>query len=304
MAIVQFVVDLHPSDPRTVGRYRIAGRIGEGGMGVVFLAHAPDGREVALKLVRPDLAGDPDFRVRFAREVEAGRRVGGVSTVRYLDGDLTAPQPYLVTEYVSGGNLSDFVHGHGPLAWEWLIELAIGLAQALVAMDSVGVIHRDLKPTNVLLASTGPKVADFGISQALDGTGLTQTGLVMGSPAWMAPEQAVGAAATSSSDVFSWGATVAFAGTGRPPFGDGRPDSVLYRVVHEEPDLAGLDPRIVPLVQRAMHKDPTARPHPDQLLLELIRASTAGAAGGFPGDQPTAVLNGHGSASATASARG
>jgi serine/threonine protein kinase len=285
------VPDLLASDPRVVGRYQLLGRIGQGGMGVVFLAKDLEGRKVALKLIRPELAKDPDFRARFALEVEAGRRVGGVSTVRYLDAEL-GNEPYLVTEYVPGGNLFDFVTVHGPLSWDRLVSVAIGLAQALVAMNAVGVIHRDLKPTNVLLATSGPKVADFGISHALDGTAVTQTGSIVGSPAWMAPELAVGSAATPASDVFAWGATVAFAGTGHSPFGDGRPDDVLYRVVNQEPDLQGLDPRLLPVLLQALQKDPRGRPYPEALLIHLIRtATTASAGGGDPTAMATAFLD-------------
>ena len=149
----------------------------------------------------------------------------------YLDADLESPRPYLVSEYVPGGNLADYVAEHGPLEGDHLLGLAVGLAEGLVAMGAAGVIHRDLKPTNVLMGERGPKIVDFGISVAVDGTSLTQTGAVVGSPSWMAPEQAQGRATTAAADVFSWGATVAFAATGRQPFGEGRPDAVIYRVV-------------------------------------------------------------------------
>jgi hypothetical protein len=181
-----------------------------------------------------------------------------------------------VTEYVPGGNLSDFVAANGPLPGDQAVSLAVGLAEALVAMSSVGVIHRDLKPSNVLMGTSGPKVVDFGIVHAADGTALTQTGLMVGSPSWMAPEQATGQSGSVATDVFSWGATVAFASTGRSPFGEGRPDAVLYRVVHEPPDLEGLEPRLEPLVRQALEKEPARRPTPDDLLLGLIRTAVAG----------------------------
>lgn len=269
--------ELQPGDPKTIGSYRLHARIGAGGMGVVYLASDAAGNEVALKLIREELAADPGFRARFAREVRAGQRVGGMCTAHYLDADLESPRPYLVSEYVPGGNLADFVAAHGPLEGDRLMGLAVGLAEGLVAMGAAGVIHRDLKPTNVLMGERGPKIVDFGISVAADGTSLTQTGAVVGSPSWMAPEQAQGQPTTSAVDVFSWGATVAFAATGRQPFGEGRPDAVIYRVVHEEPDLAGIDPRVAPLVRSALAKDPSARPTSDAMLVSVVKSVVPGA---------------------------
>jgi serine/threonine protein kinase len=286
------MVELLASDPTTIGPYRLINRIGTGGMGVVYLVTGPDGSQAALKLIRSELGDDPAFRARFRREVEAGQRVGGVCNAKYLDADLDAERPYLVTEYVPGGNLADFVAANGPLPGDQAVSLAVGLAEALVAMSSVGVIHRDLKPSNVLMGATGPKVVDFGIVHAADGTALTQTGLTIGSPSWMAPEQATGQSGSVATDVFSWGATVAFANTGRSPFGEGRPDAVLYRVVHEPPDLVGLDPRLEPLVRQALEKDPARRPTPDDLLLGLVRTAVPGVvpAGGADA-MTTAVLD-------------
>jgi serine/threonine protein kinase len=269
--------DLQPTDPPLIGPYRLVSRVGSGGMGVVYLAEDPNGRQVALKLIRPELAEDASFRSRFRREVRAGQLVGGICTARYIDADVESERPYLVTEYVEGGNLADYVATHGPLAEEQLIGLAVGLAEAVVAIHASGVIHRDLKPTNVLMAPSGPKVVDFGISHAADGTAVTQSGTVVGSPSWMAPEQAQGRETTPAVDVFSWGATVAFAATGRSPFGEGRPDAVIYRVVHEEPDLAGVDPRLRPLIEGAMAKEPSARPSPDQLLVAVVKTAMSGA---------------------------
>ena len=176
---------LRADDPRVIGPYQLLRRIGSGGMGVVYLAKDAEGDDVALKLIRPELADDLAFRSRFRREVEAGRLVGGICTAKYIDADLESEHPYLVTEYVEAGNLADHVASDGPLVDEQLIGLAVGLAEAIVAMHASGVIHRDLKPSNVLMAPSGPKVVDFGISHAADGTALTQTGVIVGSPSWM-----------------------------------------------------------------------------------------------------------------------
>jgi serine/threonine protein kinase len=279
---------LRADDPRVVGPYHLFSRIGSGGMGVVYLAEDPAGHRVAVKLVRPELADDPAFRSRFRREVQAGQRVGGICTAKYLDADLDSDHPYLVTEYVEGGNLADYVNTNGPLIGDQLVGLAVGLAEAVVAMHASGVTHRDLKPTNVLMAASGPKVVDFGISHAADGTAVTQTGVVVGSPSWMAPEQAQGRGTTPAVDVFSWGATVAFAATGRFPFGEGRPDAVIYRVVHEEPDLSGVDPKLLPMVAAALRKDPSARPAADKLLVDVVKTAMAGE---VPRGGPVAMTN-------------
>lgn len=268
--------DLKSNDPHTIGHYQLLGRIGSGGMGVVYLGEDASSRKVALKLIRPELADDPAFRSRFRREVQAGQRVGGICTAKYLDADVESDHPYLVTEYIEGGNLADHVATHGPLSGEQLIGLAVGLAEAVVAMHASGVIHRDLKPTNVLMAPSGPKVVDFGISHAADGTALTQTGVVVGSPSWMAPEQAQGRETTPAVDVFSWGATVAFAATGKSPFGEGRPEVLVYRVVHEEPDLSGVGERLRPLLVQALSKDPSNRPSADQFLISLVKSAMGG----------------------------
>jgi eukaryotic-like serine/threonine-protein kinase len=192
------MIGLVAGDPESIGPYRIHARVGAGGMGVVYLASDQEGREVALKLVGEEFADEPGFRTRFAREVRTGQRVGGMCTARYLDADLDSARPYLVTEYVSGGNLADYVAANGPLEGDRLLGLAVGLAEGLVAIGAAGVIHRHLKPTNVLMGERGPKIADFGISVAADGTSYTQTGAVLGSPSWMAAEQAQGRNTTAA----------------------------------------------------------------------------------------------------------
>jgi len=245
-------------------------------MGVVYLADTPQGLQVALKLIRVELSEDPAFRARFRQEVIASQKVSGICTAKYLDAELDGPRPYVVTEYIEGGNLADYVADHGPLRNDQLIGLAVGLAEAVVAMHAAGVIHGDLKPSNVLMAPDGPKVVDFGIAQSVDGSTLTDIGLIVGSPSCMAPEQAKGGRTTPATDVFAWGATVGFAATGRSPFGDGRPEEVLYRVMHEAPDLYGVDAKLRPIVAAALAKDPAQRPFADRLLVSVLQKTVPG----------------------------
>jgi len=245
-------------------------------MGRVFLGQSPGGRLVAVKVIRPELAQDPDFRNRFAREVATARTVSGIFTAPVVDADLTAPQPWLVTEYVDGPSLADAVTGPGPLPLGSALALAAGLAEGLAAIHAAGVVHRDLKPSNVLLARDGPRIIDFGISRAADATALTRTGWVSGSPGFMSPEQAEGLEAGPASDVFSLGAVLAFAATGREPFGTGPATALLYRVVHAPPELGLLPLPLRPLVERCLAKDPRQRPGADDLLAELGPARPAG----------------------------
>lgn len=263
------VTALLAGDPPRVGPYRLTGRLGAGGMGVVYLAKAQDDRLVALKLVRPEFAGDRAFRDRFRREVEAGQRVRGVCVARQVDAEVDGPQPYLVTEYVEGPDLAEVVAHSGPLPDDRVVGLAAGLLEALIAIHAAGIVHRDLKPANVLLGVEAPRVIDFGIAHAADATPMTQSGNVVGSAGWMAPEQATGGRITPAVDIFAWASVVVFAATGRPPFGEGRPEAVMYRVVHHRPDLAGVAERVLPLVQRAFAKDPASRPSPADLLRSL-----------------------------------
>jgi serine/threonine protein kinase len=243
-------------------------------MGIVYLGRTRGGRPVAVKVIRPEYADDPDFRIRFRREVQAASRVLGLCTARVVDADPDAERPYLVTEFIAGPPLDRYVSIHGRLAGDQLWAFAIGVAEALVAIHSAGVVHRDLKPSNLLLASDGPRVIDFGIASAIDATSVTRTGISVGTPAWMAPEQVRGEAATSASDVFGWGALIAFAATGRPPFGVGPPDAVLYRLIHEAPALDGVPTSIRSLVDPALAKDPSSRPSAKQLLSALLPHTT------------------------------
>lgn len=263
------VTTLLVGDPEQVGVYRLIGRLGAGGMGVVYLAEAPDGQRVALKLIRPEYAGDHAFRSRFRREVEAVRRVHGRCIARHLDAEVEGLRPFLVTEYVEGPSLSEVVAQTGPLPEHQVTGLAVGLLEALIAIHAAGIVHRDLKPANVLLATDAPRVIDFGIAHAADATPMTQLGNVVGSAGWMAPEQATGHPISSAADVFAWASVVTFAATGRPPFGEGRPEAVMYRVVHHRPDLRALPAALGPLLDRAFDKSPTARPSPVDLLQSL-----------------------------------
>jgi serine/threonine protein kinase len=263
---------LEPGDPRRVGKYRLVGRIGCGGMGQVFLGQSPGGRMVAVKLIRADLAGDPDFRARFAREVATARTVSGIFTVPVVDADMDGPQPWLVTAFVDGPSLADEVASRGPLPPEPALTLAAGLAEGLEVIHAAGVVHRDLKPSNVLFAADGPRIIDFGISRTTDASGLTRTGWVTGSPGFMSPEQAEGRPAGPASDIFSLGLVLAFAVTGHEPFGSGTAPALLYRVVHSQPDTAGLPALIRPLVERCLAKDPRQRPSASQIVAGLESA--------------------------------
>ena len=226
-------------DPAEIGGYRLRARLGAGGMGRVYLASTPGGRRVALKVVRPELGDDADFRARFRQEIEAAQRVRGLYTAELLNADPAATPPWLVTAYVPGPSLQQAVADHGPMPPETVILLMAGVAEALQAIHSAGVVHRDLKPSNVLLAPDGPRVIDFGIARAAEATNLTQSGMAVGSPQFMAPEQIRGLAITPAIDVFALGAVAAFALLGLPPFGEGQVAALMYRVLNEPPRLTG-----------------------------------------------------------------
>ncbi len=277
---------LLPGDPARVGRYRLTGRLGAGGMGVVYLGAAKDGIPVAVKVLRPELAEDPEFRVRFSREVATLTRVEGMCTVRVIEADTQGPKPFLVTEYVDGPSLSDYVERHGPLGAEMLYGLATGLAEALAAIHAAGIVHRDLKPSNVLLTADGPKVIDFGIAQALDATVLTQTGMTVGSIGFMAPEQIMGQAVTAS-DIFSWAVTIAYAASGDTPFGSGVAAAVFYRIMNTEPDITAVPDSLRSWVEAALAKESQNRPTADDLLRQLTHTS-AQPHGGY--DVPTQTI--------------
>ncbi|MGW8989700.1 protein kinase domain-containing protein [Streptomyces zhihengii] len=252
-------------DPARVADYRLLGRLGEGGMGVVYLARSPRGRMVAVKAIRRELASLPHFRLRFAEEVAIAQRVGGDWTAAVLDADPHAETPWVATAYVPGPTLADVVTRHGPLPERSVRGLASGLCDALANIHAAGLVHRDLKPSNIMITIDGPKVIDFGIVRALDGPthgGLTSSGVIVGSPGFMAPEQVRGERLTAACDIFSLGSVLAFAAGGRLPFEapEGRPHALMYRVVNEEPDLTGVPDPLMPLIRDCLAKDPAARP--------------------------------------------
>ncbi|WP_244165202.1 serine/threonine protein kinase, partial [Streptomyces silaceus] len=237
-----------------------------GGMGVVYLAHTPGGRPIALKAVRDEFAADPEFRSRFAHEVASARSIHGLFTAQVVDSGVDAPTPWLATAYVPGLSLQEVVGRHGPLPVRTVLLLVAGIAEALQAIHRAGVVHRDLKPANVLIAGDGPRVIDFGIARAADATGLTGTGLRIGTAAYMAPEQAQGLAVTPATDVFALGAVAAYAAGGVLPFGGGPESAALYRVVHEAPDLSCVPQELHELIGRCLAKQPWDRPGPGDLI--------------------------------------
>jgi serine/threonine protein kinase len=278
---------LRDTDPSWVGAYRLQARLGAGGMGVVYLATSQDGRSVALKALRPEMAGDAEFRKRFSREVTALRRVSGVCTVRVIDADTTAARPYLVTEYAEGPSLSEYIEARGPLDPQMLYGLATGLAEALTAIHAAGIVHRDLKPSNILLTPDGPKVIDFGIAQVMEATAVTRAGMTVGSAGFMAPEQIMGRAGTAA-DLFSWAVTIAYAASGQAPFGTGTSEAILYRILHAEPDIAAVPDLLRPQVTAALSKDPHDRPTAVDLLSQLTHTAAALPAASY--DNPTQTI--------------
>src|SRR5690606_8781117 len=269
--------ELRPDDPRELGGYTLLRRIGAGGMGVVYLrVPACGGGPAAAMAVRPGYAEDAGVRARCAAAAELARRVRGRYAARVLAADTDGPVPWLATEYVPGPGLDRAVRDGGPFPEDSLRVLAAGLAEALAAIHSVGLVHRDLKPSNVLLSPRGPQVIDFGISRAVDATSFTRTGQTLGTPGYMSPEQATGAALDHRGDVFSYGGVLVFAATGRRPFGTGDPAALLYRVVNEEPDLSGVPDGLRGLAASCLAKDPADRPGLDAVLAGLGAAALPG----------------------------
>ena len=268
--------------PRTLGPYRLQDRLGEGGMGVVHLARDPEGRPVAVKVLHPLGTEGVNARRRLAREVETMRRVRSPYVAEVLDADVTGEYPYIVTRFVAGPTLDEMVRGRGPLSGQGLRRLAYGMAEALTAIHAAGVVHRDLKPGNVMLTDDRPIVIDFGIAQTGDATRLTQTGLVMGTPGYLAPEVIEGQPSSSASDVHSWGSTMAFAATGHLPFGGGSYETIFYRIVSGRADLTGVPAPLVPLISAALARDPSHRPSASWLSAQataLDMSASSGRAG-------------------------
>ncbi|MFF0622579.1 LamG-like jellyroll fold domain-containing protein [Streptomyces sp. NPDC004296] len=269
---------LDPDDPRSIGGYQLLGRLGSGGMGRVFLGRSPGGRQVAVKVVHAALVDQPDFRSRFRREVQAARAVSGAFTAPVIDADPDAAEPWLVTSYIAGPSLEKAIADRGPMPAPRVFALAAGLAEALVSIHSANLVHRDLKPSNVLLAEDGPRVIDFGIARVVEGSSLTVTGYALGSPGFMSPEQVNGEEIGPASDVFSLGTVLAYAATGCNPFGNGHLASLLFRVVHDTPDLDTVtDPALRALIADCLAKDPARRPTPRELLTRCAAGAAAAA---------------------------
>ncbi|WP_131740010.1 protein kinase domain-containing protein [Actinomadura roseirufa] len=261
--------------PGSIGPYTVVDRLGEGGMGTVYAGLDASGRKVAIKVIRREFAADRQYRARFEAEVAAAQRVRPFCTAPVLDADPAAEQPYLVTEFVNGPSLDAAVVEGGPLRGADLEAVAVGIATALTAIHDAGVVHRDLKPANVLLSTFGPRVIDFGIARSAGGTRLTATGGIIGTPAFMAPEQLHGRGVTAASDVFAWGATVAFAGRGGPCFGGDSIPAIIHQIVSGEPDLSGLGGTLRDAVAAALAKDPERRPSAQAVLDGLISSGAS-----------------------------
>jgi serine/threonine protein kinase len=281
--------------PSRIGAYTVERRLGAGGMGTVYLARSRGGRAVAVKVAHAELAGDRDFRARFRAEVEAARRVGGFHTAPVVDADPEAEAPWLATAYIPGPTLSDLLAERGPMDEHRLRLLGAALAEALQAIHACGLVHRDLKPGNIIMAEDGPRVLDFGIARAVESTRLTSTGAAFGTPGYLAPEQAQGLEVSGAADVFALGA-VLVAAAGGSAFGGGTPMGLMYRSVHEPADVSEVPEGLRPLVAACLSKDPADRPTPDSLLNQLTpgpaSAPSTSTASGIS-EEATTLLVGH-----------
>ncbi|MEV4258377.1 serine/threonine-protein kinase, partial [Spirillospora sp. NPDC049652] len=287
---------LRPDDPREVGPYRLEGRLGAGGMGEVFLGVSPGGRRVAVKLIRAEFAADARFRSRFAREIEAARKVGGFHTAPVVDADPEAGSPWMVTAFVPGPSLRQVVVRQGPLPPHEVRRLGAGLAEGLAAIHGSGLVHRDLKPGNVIMAADGPRIIDFGIARAADATSLTSAGVVVGTFSFMSPEQVRAEETGPPGDVFSLGCLLTYAATGHGPFDAPTIPAIVHRITSAPPALDGLAGDLHEIVAACLAKDPAARPTIPHLLDRLTAPGpppvpaprpapspvTAAASGGVP----------------------
>jgi serine/threonine protein kinase len=274
---------LEPGDPASLGHYEVVGRLGAGGQGAVYLGRTPENEYVAIKLLHAQMARDPAARARFIREVAAAQKVAPFCTSRVYEADVQGDQPYIVSEFIDGPSLHDVVAVNGPRSAIELERLAIGTVTALAAIHEAGIVHRDFKPSNVLLAGDGPRVVDFGIARTINSqeSSVTATGMVVGTPGYLAPEQLTGAPLQPAVDIFAWGATMVFAATGQSPFEADTLPVIINRILNDEPDLSALPSPLREVVGRCLSKDPALRPPAHQLLLQLL-----GNAGVAPGPAP------------------
>lgn len=260
---------LQPSDPSSFGAYSVTGRLGKGGQGVVYLAEDSDGEEYAVKVLNEQWSQDDDLRKRFEKEVRAAQKVASFCTAAIIEAQLDEDPPYVVSEFVPGQDLQETVAKGRTQKGSRLQRLAVSTATALVAIHKAGIVHRDFKPGNVLLGPDGPRVIDFGIARVEDGTA-TMTHSIVGTPSYMAPEQIEGSGITDKCDIFAWGCVVAFAASGRAPFGADTVPAVVHRVVSAPPDLDGVDETLRPIVESCLEKDPDNRPNAQTLLMRLL----------------------------------
>ncbi|MGP4026820.1 serine/threonine-protein kinase [Actinomadura sp. 3N407] len=281
----------HPldhDDPRTIGRYRLTGRLGEGGQGVVYLGEGPSGERVAVKMLKTT---DAAARGRFAREMQAARQVAPFCTAAVLDSSAGGEAPYVVSEFIDGPSLQQRVVENGPLRGGDLERLAVNTASALAAIHGAGIVHRDLKPANVLLGPDGPRVVDFGIARAIDAETHTQ---LVGTPAYFAPEWLDGHPPTDRSDVFAWAGTIVYAATGHPPFGPATSiPATMHRIANGEPDLGGVPPSLLPLLTECLAKDPARRPAARDLMVRLVDPSATAGPGAWAQPPPPPAGQGH-----------
>ncbi|RAY11606.1 serine/threonine protein kinase [Actinomadura craniellae] len=263
---------LEPTDPRSLGQFEVLGRLGAGGQGAVYLGRDRQGEYVAIKLLHAQMATDPAARARFVREVSAAQKVAPFCTARVLEADVQGDKPYIVSEFIDGPSLHDVISQNGPLGPAELEQLAIGTVTALAAIHEAGIVHRDFKPNNVLLASDGPRVVDFGIARTVNSqeSAVTATGMVVGTPGYLAPEQLTGAPLMPTVDIFAWGATMVFAATGQSPFEADALPAIINAILNKDPDLSALQSPLREVVGQCLNKDPGQRPQAPQLLLQLL----------------------------------